>query len=74
MLPIFLKTVEFVKNSIPELSTIIPVAPNRHVETYINNTIRSWPLPAILIPGESIEKKYEAFRVSLQYTSLKHAS
>nr|CAD1827668.1 unnamed protein product [Ananas comosus var. bracteatus] len=64
MLPIFLKTVELVKNSIPEISTIIPVAPNRHVETYINNAIRSWPLPAVLIPGESIEKKYEAFRAS----------
>ncbi|XP_020089729.1 probable lipid-A-disaccharide synthase, mitochondrial isoform X2 [Ananas comosus] len=64
MLPIFLKTVEFLKNSIPELSTIIPVAPNCRVETYINNAIRTWPLRAILIPGESIEKKYEAFRAS----------
>ncbi|URE22238.1 Lipid-A-disaccharide [Musa troglodytarum] len=48
ILPIFLKTIELLKNSFSELSVFIPVAPNSHVEDFVSRTIQSSPLSAIL--------------------------
>ncbi|XP_039145826.1 LOW QUALITY PROTEIN: probable lipid-A-disaccharide synthase, mitochondrial [Dioscorea cayenensis subsp. rotundata] len=64
MLPIFSKTVEQLKDTFTDLSTIIPLAPNRQVETYINREIQSWPVPNVLISGSSLSKKYDAFSAS----------
>lgn len=66
MLPIFLQTVEQIKDALTELSIVIPIAPNPHVESYIKKKIRSWSLSgsAILISGASIDQKYDVFRVS----------
>lgn len=63
MLPIFAKTVEQLKDSFPELITVIHVAPNRHVENYITGLIQKWPVPSILVPGGSSNLKYDAFSV-----------
>ena len=69
MLPIFSKTVEQLKDAFTDLSTIIPLAPNRQVEAYINREIQSWPVPNILTSGSSLGKKYDAFSVcqSIKY-------
>ncbi|KAH9793488.1 putative lipid-A-disaccharide synthase [Citrus sinensis] len=64
MLPIFAKTVEQLKDSFPELITVIHVAPNRHVENYITGLIQKWPVPSILVPGGSSNLKYDAFSAS----------
>lgn len=63
MLPIFANTMEQLKHSFPELVTVIHVAPNQHVEDYINKVVHKWPVPAILIPGGSSHLKYDAFSV-----------
>lgn len=57
---------EQIKDSLTELSIVIPIAPNPHVETYIEKEIRSWSLSdsAILISGASLDQKYDAFRAS----------
>lgn len=65
ILPIFLKTIELLKNSFSELSIFIPVAPNSHVEDFVSRTIQSSPLSAILVPGASLDQKYDAFSVWL---------
>ncbi|CAD5167788.1 unnamed protein product [Musa acuminata subsp. malaccensis] len=64
ILPIFLKTIELLKNSFSELSIFIPVAPNSHVEDFVSRTIQSSPLSAILVPGASLDQKYDAFSAS----------
>lgn len=64
MLSIFAHTFDQLKDSIPELITVIHVAPNQHVENYIDGVIRKWPVPAILIPGGHQHLKYDAFSVS----------
>ncbi|XP_077222313.1 putative lipid-A-disaccharide synthase, mitochondrial isoform X2 [Tasmannia lanceolata] len=64
MLPIFLNTMEQLKNSFSELITVIPVAPNQHVENYIDRAIQTSTMPAILIPGSSRNLKYDAFSAS----------
>lgn len=64
MLPIFAKTMEQLKDSFPELITVIHVAPNRHVENYITGLIQKWPVPSILVPGGSSNLKYDAFSAS----------
>lgn len=63
MLPIFASTMEQLKHSFPELLTVIHVAPNQHVEDYVNKVVHKWPVPAILIPGGSSHLKYDAFSV-----------
>jgi len=65
MLPIFLQTMELIIEVVPELSVVIPVAPNHHVETYIRKEIQPWSssVSTILIPGASINQKYDAFSV-----------
>lgn len=64
MLSIFAQTMDQLKDSIPELMTVIHVAPNQHVENYIDGMIHKWPVPAILIPGGHPHLKYDAFSVS----------
>lgn len=65
MLPLFLQSVEQMKDAFPELSIVIPVAPNYHVETYIEKEIQLWSssVSTILIPGASTYEKYDAFSV-----------
>lgn len=65
MLPIFLKTVELLKGSFPELRVLMNVACNQHVENYISRVVHHWPVPVILIPGNSTDLRYDAFNVSL---------
>ncbi|XVF31834.1 hypothetical protein REPUB_Repub17cG0027700 [Reevesia pubescens] len=64
MLPIFSKTMKLLKNSFPELVTVIHVAPNQLVDNYIARAIDKWPVPAILIPGGTLHLKYDAFSAS----------
>ncbi|XP_010557683.1 PREDICTED: probable lipid-A-disaccharide synthase, mitochondrial [Tarenaya hassleriana] len=65
MLPIFAKAMELLKgSSFPKLVTLIHVASNSHVERYIGEFLRDWPVPVILVPGGSTKLKYDAFSVS----------
>ncbi|XP_021735256.1 probable lipid-A-disaccharide synthase, mitochondrial [Chenopodium quinoa] len=64
MVPIFLKTMELLKGSFPELRTVMLAASNQHVEDYLSRLIDHWPVPVILIPGSSIDQKYDAFNAS----------
>lgn len=64
MLPIFANTVELLKETFPQLMTVIHVAPNQHVENFIDAAVHKWPVPVILIPGGSTDLKYDAFSVS----------
>lgn len=64
MLSIFSHAFDQLKDSIPELITVIHVASNQHVENYIDGVIHKWPVPAILIPGGHQHLKYDAFSVS----------
>ena len=63
MLPIFLKTMELLKGSFPELRVLMNVASNQHVENYISRVVHHWPVPVILIPGNSTDLRYDAFNV-----------
>ncbi|KAJ8749309.1 hypothetical protein K2173_018792 [Erythroxylum novogranatense] len=64
MLSIFTKTIELIKESFPKLLTVIHVAPNQHVENYINEVTQKWPGPIVLIPGGNLHLKYCAFSAS----------
>lgn len=64
MLPIFSNTMKLLKDSFPELVTVIHVAPNQLVDNFITRAIHKWPVPAILIPGGIPHLKYDAFNVS----------
>ncbi|KAI3896659.1 hypothetical protein MKX03_028531 [Papaver bracteatum] len=64
MMPIFSDTMELVKDSFPELMTVIPVAPHQQVEEYISAAIKTWPVSTILISGGSAQLKYDAFSAS----------
>lgn len=64
MLPIFAQTMESLKSSFTGLSAIIPVAPHQHVASHIEREIRSWSLSATLIPGMSLQQRYDAFSAS----------
>lgn len=64
MLTIFANTMQLLQESIPELVTVIHVAPNQHVERYIDGVVCKWPVPAILIPGGSPHLKYDALSAS----------
>ncbi|TYI74687.1 hypothetical protein E1A91_D07G219600v1 [Gossypium mustelinum] len=65
MLPIFSNTMKLLKDSLPELVTVIHVAPNQLVDNYIAKAVHKWPVPAILIPGGTPQLKYDAFNASL---------
>ncbi|EXC25531.1 Lipid-A-disaccharide synthase [Morus notabilis] len=64
MLTIFANTMQLLQESFPELVTVIHVAPNRHVENYIDRVVCKWPVPAVLIPGGSPHLKYDALSAS----------
>ncbi|XP_061362726.1 probable lipid-A-disaccharide synthase, mitochondrial [Gastrolobium bilobum] len=64
MLPIFANTVELLKETVPQLMTIIHVAPNEHVENFIANAVHRWPVPAVLIQGGATQLRYDAFSAS----------
>ncbi|XP_007049211.2 PREDICTED: probable lipid-A-disaccharide synthase, mitochondrial isoform X2 [Theobroma cacao] len=64
MLPIFSNTMKLLKDSFPELVTVIHVAPNQLVDNFITRAIHKWPVPAILIPGGIPHLKYDAFNAS----------
>ncbi|XP_020594195.1 probable lipid-A-disaccharide synthase, mitochondrial isoform X2 [Phalaenopsis equestris] len=64
MLPIFSQTMELLNASFTGLSAIIPVAPHQHVASYIEQEICSSSLSAILIPGMSLQQRYDAFSAS----------
>lgn len=70
MLPIFANTMELLKESFPELMSVIHVAPNQHVEKYITEVVHKWPVPVLLLPGGSPKLKYDAFSVSPPRSSL----
>lgn len=64
MVPIYASTMELLKESFPELITVIHVAPNQHVQDYISGVLHKWPVPARLVAGGSPQAKYDAFSVS----------
>ncbi|XP_060973018.1 probable lipid-A-disaccharide synthase, mitochondrial [Cannabis sativa] len=64
MLTIFRNTMDLLKESFLELVTVIHVASNRHVESYIDGVVSKWPVPAILVPGGSHHLKYDALSAS----------
>ncbi|XP_014492321.1 probable lipid-A-disaccharide synthase, mitochondrial isoform X1 [Vigna radiata var. radiata] len=64
MLPIFSDTVKLMKDTVPQLMTVIHVAPNEHVENFIAGAIHGWPVPVILISGGTTQLRYDAFSVS----------
>ncbi|XP_071736724.1 probable lipid-A-disaccharide synthase, mitochondrial [Rutidosis leptorrhynchoides] len=64
MLPIYSKTVNLLNNSFKDLTTVIHVAPNKHVADYINSEVNEWSTPVVLIPGGSARTKYDAFSAS----------
>lgn len=63
MLPIYMKTLELLKGTLPSLTMAIPVAPNQHVQGYLYKIASTCTLPRILISGESLAEKYDAFHV-----------
>ncbi|XP_022149753.1 probable lipid-A-disaccharide synthase, mitochondrial isoform X2 [Momordica charantia] len=64
MVPIYASTMELLKESFPELITVIHVAPNQHVQDYISGVLHKWPVPARLVAGGSPQAKYDAFSAS----------
>jgi lipid-A-disaccharide synthase len=64
MLPIFLHTIQLLRHTVHELSLVIPVAPHQDVRTYVEKVVQSIPIPVVLIPGESLKERYDAFNVS----------
>ncbi|XP_050206514.1 probable lipid-A-disaccharide synthase, mitochondrial [Mercurialis annua] len=64
MLSIFSHTMEQLKDTIPDLTTIVHVAPNQQVENYIRASVHKWPVPALLLPGGLPQMKYDAFSAS----------
>lgn len=64
MLPIYSKTMNLLKRSVEDLTTVIHVAPNQHVQDYIKRAIKEWPTSVVLVPGGSPCTKYDAFSAS----------
>ncbi|KAF0920789.1 hypothetical protein E2562_037114 [Oryza meyeriana var. granulata] len=64
MLPIFLQTVQRLSHTFSELSLVIPVAPHRDVRAYVESVARSGPFPVVLIPGGTLQERYDAFNAS----------
>ncbi|KAF7146125.1 hypothetical protein RHSIM_Rhsim04G0047300 [Rhododendron simsii] len=50
MLPIFFSAMKLLKDCFSESIMVIHVAPNKHVEDYINKVVHKCPIPVILIP------------------------
>ncbi|XP_059661149.1 probable lipid-A-disaccharide synthase, mitochondrial isoform X2 [Cornus florida] len=64
MLSIFSNTMKLLKDSLPELTVVVHVAPNQHVKDYISRVVHQWPVSVILISGGSPRMKYDAFGAS----------
>ncbi|XP_016466307.1 putative lipid-A-disaccharide synthase, mitochondrial [Nicotiana tabacum] len=64
MFPIFSSTLEHLKGSFPDLVTAVHVAPNQHVEGYIDKAVCKWPSSVVLVPGGSHQMKYNSFSAS----------
>ncbi|PIN20239.1 Lipid-A-disaccharide synthase [Handroanthus impetiginosus] len=64
MLSIFSCTMKLLKDAVSELTAVIHVAPNKHVEEYISNAVSDWPVSVILVPGGSPCTKYNSFSAS----------
>ncbi|XP_024960319.1 probable lipid-A-disaccharide synthase, mitochondrial [Cynara cardunculus var. scolymus] len=64
MLPIYLKTMNLLKGYVEDLTTVIHVAPNQHVQDYIKRAINEWSTSVVLVPGGSPCTKYDAFSAS----------
>lgn len=64
MLPIFSEAMKLLKNSFPDIVTVVHVAPNQHVEDYLTEEVREWPTRVVLIPGGSPHAKYNSFSAS----------
>lgn len=67
MLPIYADSMQLLKESFPDLSCVVPIAPNQQVQAYIDEAARSFPVPTALIHGASLETKYVAFNVSMLF-------
>lgn len=52
------------KDMVPQLMTVIHVAPNEHVESFIAGAVHRWPVPVVLIPGGTTQSRYDAFSAS----------
>lgn len=63
MLPIFSNTMELLKESFVELTTVVHVAPNQHVKDHISKAVCKWPLPVVMVAGGSPSMKYKSFSV-----------
>jgi hypothetical protein len=68
MLPIYSEVMQLLKESFPDLSCVIPIAPNQQVQAYIDKAACSFPVSTVLIPGASLETKYIAFNVCLGFS------
>ncbi|KAK4385483.1 putative lipid-A-disaccharide synthase, mitochondrial [Sesamum angolense] len=64
MLSIFARTMELLKNAFSELTAVIHVAPNMHVEEYIGKAVHEWPVSVVLVPGGSPCMRYNSFSAS----------
>ncbi|CAI0551037.1 unnamed protein product [Linum tenue] len=64
MLPIFRVAVNKLKHSLPDLLTVIHVAPNQDVEDFVGRILHEWPAPVVLVPGGDPILKYDAFSAS----------
>lgn len=51
------------KDMFPQLMTVIHVAPNEHVKSFIAGAVHRWPVPVVLIPGGTTQSRYHAFSV-----------
>ncbi|XP_076902366.1 putative lipid-A-disaccharide synthase, mitochondrial isoform X1 [Bidens hawaiensis] len=64
MLPIYSKTIDLIKDSVKDPTTVIHMAPNQHVENYIQKAVNEWAVPVVMVPGGSLRAKYNAFTAS----------
>jgi lipid-A-disaccharide synthase len=44
------------------------------VRTYVEKVVQSIPIPVVLIPGESLKERYDAFSVSSFFLFRLHGS
>lgn len=63
MFPIFSNTLDQLKGSFPNLVAAVHVAPNQHVEDYINKAVSKWSSSVVLVSGGSHQMKYNSFSV-----------
>ncbi|KAL8151016.1 hypothetical protein V2J09_020824, partial [Rumex salicifolius] len=64
MLPIFSDTMHLLKAKISDVQTVMHVAPNKNVESYISSMTHQWPVPLVTVPGSSTQLKYDSFSAS----------